>query len=198
MISNLDKFTAAAVIQLIDSIEPGCTESLTELISMMSCHEVYKNKTLFQAGETNRYEYLLLDGLLRSLILDEKGNETTVAFHSAPCVVTPCIARSENYKSLVSCEALQTSRIVRFSENDLVDLMRKDENASRWGNRVMQTELVRRSQREWSLAAESGAQRLERFEKEHPDLASVVSAKIIATYLGITPVTLSRLRHTGK
>jgi len=172
MISNLDKFTAAAVIQLIDSIEPGCTESLTELISMMSCHEVYKNKTLFQAGETNRYEYLLLDGLLRSLILDEKGNETTVAFHSAPCVVTPCIARSENYS--------------------------KDENASRWGNRVMQTELVRRSQREWSLAAESGAQRLERFEKEHPDLASVVSAKIIATYLGITPVTLSRLRHTGK
>jgi len=76
--------------------------------------------------------------------------------------------------------------------------MRKDENASRWGNRVMQTELVRRSQREWSLAAESGAQRLERFEKEHSDLASVVSAKIIATYLGITPVTLSRLRHTGK
>ena len=198
MINNLDEFTAASVIQLVESIEPGSGGSLKVLIPMMSCHEVVKNKTLFHAGQENRYEYLLLDGLLRSLILDEKGNETTVAFHSAPCVVTPCIARSEYSRSLVSCEAVQTSRIVRFSDNDLMDLMRKDENASRWGNRVMQTELVRRSKREWSLAAESGAQRLERFEKEHPDVASVVSAKIIATYLGITPVTLSRLRHTGR
>jgi len=196
MINNLDKFTAASVIQLVESIEPGCGDSLKVLIPIMSCHEVDKNKTLFHAGQENRFEYLLLDGLLRSLILDEKGNETTVAFHSAPCVVTPCIARSEYSKSLVSCESIQTSRIVRFSENGLLDLMRKDENASRWGNRVMQTELIRRSQREWSLAAESGAQRLERFEREFPDVASVVSAKILATYLGITPVTLSRLRHT--
>ncbi len=198
MINKLDKFTAASVIQLVDSIEPGCGDSLKVLIPMMSCHEIGKNKALFHAGQENCHEYFLLEGLLRSLILDEKGNETTVAFHSAPCVITPCIARTEYSKSLVSCEAIQTSRIVRFSENDLVELMRKDENASRWGNRVMQIELVRRSQREWYLAAESGAQRLERFEKEHPDIASVVSAKIIATYLGITPVTLSRLRHTGK
>lgn len=198
MINNLDEFTAASVIQLAESIEPGCGSSLNVLLPMMSCHEIVKNKTLFHAGQENRYEYFLLDGLLRSLILDEKGNETTVAFHSAPCVVTPCIARSEYSISLITCEALQISRVVRFSENDLMDLMRKNENASRWGNRVMQTELVRRSKREWSLAAESGAQRLERFEKEHADVASVVSAKIIATYLGITPVTLSRLRHTGK
>ena len=196
MINNLDEFTVASVIQLVDSIEPGSGDSLKVLIPMMSYHEVYKNKTLFHTGQENRYEYLLLEGLLRSFILDEKGNETTVAFHSAPCAVTPCIARSEYSKSLVSCEAIQTSRIVRFSENGLLDLMRKDDNASRWGNRVMQTELIRRSQREWSLAAESGAQRLKRFEKEHPDVASVVSAKILATYLGITPVTLSRLRHT--
>ena len=198
MINNLDEFAAASVIQLVDSIEPGCSDSLKVLIPMMSCHEVAKNNLLFQAGQENRYEYFLLDGLLRSFILDEKGNETTVGFHSAPCAVTPCIARSEYSRSLVSCEAVQTSRVVRFLENDLLDLMRKDENASLWGNRVMQAELVRRSKREWSLAAESGAQRLERFEKEHPDVASVVSAKIIATYLGITPVTLSRLRHAGR
>ena len=198
MINNLDEFTAASVIQLVESIESGCGDSLKVLVPIMSLHEVGKNKMLFHAGQENRYEYLLLDGLLRSLILDEKGNETTVAFHSGPCVVTPCIARSDYSRSLVSCEAVQTSRIVRFPENALMDLMRKDENASRWGNRVMQVELVRRSKREWSLAAESGAQRLDRFEKEHPDVASVVSAKIIATYLGITPVTLSRLRNTGR
>jgi hypothetical protein len=76
--------------------------------------------------------------------------------------------------------------------------MINDENARRWGNRVLQAELVRRARREWSLAAESGAQRLERFGKEYPGIAAMVSAKIIATYLGITPVTLSRLQSSSR
>ena len=198
MINNLDEFTAASVMQLIDSIECGCGHSLKVLIPMMSSHEICRNEMLFEAGQESRYEYFLLNGLLRSFILDVKGNETTVTFHSAPCVITPCIARSENSRSLVSCEAMQSSRFVRFSESELASLMIEDVDARRWGNRVLQTELVRRARREWSLAAESGAQRLERFRKDHPDIASVVSAKIIATYLGITPVSLSRLRSSSR
>ncbi len=198
MINNLDDFTAASVIRLIDSIESGCGRGFNALIPRMSSHEIDRHEALFKAGQENRYEYLLLSGLLRSFILDAKGNETTVAFHSAPCVITPCIARSEITKSLVTCEAIQTSRIVQFSQNELTDLMINDENARRWGNQVLQAELVRRARREWSLAAETGAQRLERFKKEYPDIASLVSAKIIATYLGITPVTLSRLQSSSR
>ena len=198
MINNLDEFTAVSVMRLIDSIESGCGNSFKALIPMMSSHEIQRQESLFQAGQENRNEYLLLSGLLRSFILDVKGNETTVAFHSAPCVITPCIARNENTRSLVTCEAIQTSRIVHFSEYELMNLMINDEDARRWGNQVLQAELVRRARREWSLAAETGAQRLERFGKEYPEIASLVSAKIIATYLGITPVTLSRLQSTSR
>lgn len=113
-------------------------------------------------------------------------------------MIRPCIARSENFRSLVSCEAIQSSRFVRFPESELASLMIEDVDARRWGNRILQTELVRRSRREWSLAAESGEQRLERFSKDHPDIASVVSAKIIARYLGIRPVSLSRLRSSSR
>jgi len=198
MITKLDEFTAASVIQLIDSIESGCGKSLIELVPKMSRHEISRNELLFESAQENRNEYFLLHGLLRSFILDAQGNETTVAFHSAPCVVTPCVARSKNSISLVSCEAIQTSNVVSFLESELMSLMIKDEDARRWGNHVLQAELVRRALREWSLAAESGAQRLERFWKDHPGIQSKVSAKIIATYLGITPVTLSRLRSISR
>lgn len=194
MIRDLDEFTAAAVLRLIDTIECGGGQSLQSLLPVMSGREVHAHENLFQAGEENRYEYLLLTGLLRSFILDVKGNEVTVAFHSAPCVLTPCLARSDNSRSLITCEALQTSRVVQFPASELVNLMIQDVNARQWGNRVLQTELVRRAHREWSLAAEPGAQRLARFREEYPDIESAVSAKIVATYLGITPVTLSRLR----
>ena len=198
MITKLDEFTAATVIQLIDSIVSGCGHSMKALVPSMSRVEVSRNELLFESAQDNRYEYFLLKGLLRSFILDTDGNETTVAFHNAPCVITPSLARSENYISLVSCEAIQASSIVRFPEHELVRLMIKDEDARRWGNIVLQTELVRRALREWSLAAESGAQRLERFCKDYPNIQSVVPAKIIATYLGITPVTLSRLRSSSR
>lgn len=186
------------MIQLIDSIGDGCGHSLSALLPVMSRHEISRNELLFESAQENRYEYILLNGLLRSFILDVDGRETTVAFHSAPCVITPCVARSNSSISLVSCEAMKDSSVVRFSESELMSLMIKNEDARRWGNRVLQTELVRRALREWSLAAETGAQRLERFLKDHPDVHSDVSAKIIATYLGVTPVTLSRLRSSSR
>ncbi|MFK7893440.1 MAG: hypothetical protein AB8B63_21675, partial [Granulosicoccus sp.] len=61
-----------------------------------------------------------------------------------------------------------------------MNLMINDENARRWGNQVLQTELVRRARRDWSLAADTGAPRSTRFGEEFPDLASMVSAKTIA------------------
>ena len=64
MINNLDKFTAASVIQLIDSIQSGCGHSFTALLPKMSNHEIDRHETLFQAGQENRNEYLLLSGLL--------------------------------------------------------------------------------------------------------------------------------------
>jgi len=198
MISKLNEFTTASVMQLVESVGNDCGNSLKALVPNMSRHEVSRNELLFESAKENRYEYLLLNGLLRSFILDVEGRDTTVAFHSAPCVITPCVARTENSISLVSCEAIQSSNVVRFPENELMSLMIEDEDARRWGNRVLQTELVRRALREWSLAAESGAQRLERFRKDYPDIQSSVPSKIIATYLGITPVTLSRLRSSSR
>ena len=111
MITDLDEFTAASVIQLINSIEGGCGQSLKTLIPAMSSQEVCQNETLFQAGQENRYEYLLLKGLLGSFILDVEDNEFTVAFHSAPCVITPFLARETKPSTSFNCCSLDIGPI---------------------------------------------------------------------------------------
>ena len=61
MINNLDEFTAASVIQLVESIEPGSGGSLKVLIPMMSCHEVVKIKRFFMLAKkigTNTYYWM--------------------------------------------------------------------------------------------------------------------------------------------
>lgn len=197
MIRGLDDATAASVIRLADAVEPGSGSSLAPLLDAMDGVELARGATLFEAGRENRFEYLVLGGLLRSFVVGVDGKEVTLAFHRGPGVLTPWLARCDETRSLVSCEALAASALVRFEASALVRLMVRDGRARAWGNRVMQAELVRRTRREWSLAAEPAARRLARFREECPGIEAAVPVAIVASYLGITPVSLSRLRSAA-
>lgn len=69
------------------------------------------------------------------------------------------------------------------------------ESIREWGNNIMRDELARKVGREWCLAALSARQRLEWFRKEHPGYEVLFAHFHIASYLGMTPVTLSRARN---
>jgi len=194
MIRALHESTAAAVIRLADTVVDGGGSSLGTLLPRMRELELVRGAKLFEEAQENRFEYLVLNGLLRSFIVDVEGREVTVAFHEGPGVLTPWVARSDGARSLVGCEALQASHLVRFEAEALTELMVRDETARRWGNHLLQAELVRRTRREWSLAAEPAARRLARFRADHPAVEKAVSGTVVASYLGITPVSLSRLR----
>ncbi|HWJ95323.1 MAG TPA: hypothetical protein VNT33_11400, partial [Telluria sp.] len=64
----------------------------------------------------------------------------------------------------------------------------------RWGDAVLRAELVRRADREWSLAALPARERLLELRRRRPDLEQLVPHRHIASYLGISAVSLSRLR----
>ena len=66
----------------------------------------------------------------------------------------------------------------------------------RWGDAVMRSELTRRMRREIALATFTAKQRLEGFRTDYPELEDQISHSMIASYLGMTPVTLSRLRNS--
>jgi len=82
-----------------------------------------------------------------------------------------------------------------FRSEDLINLMMKDSQIQAWGDSVLRAELVRRATREHMLAAQSGKTKLDNFRKQFPDLEKRVPHSNIASYLGMTSVSLSRLRH---
>jgi len=76
----------------------------------------------------------------------------------------------------------------------LLDRMLRSSEIRDWANAILRDELSRKTDREWCLAALGGADRLAWFRDHYPDHEALFSHGLIASFLRMTPVTLSRLR----
>lgn len=145
-------------------------------------------------GQPETDEYIVLDGRLASSICDQEGKEICVGFYLGPCVITPNIARTREGESLVSIVATSDAALARMDSGVLSDLMLSSQPIRNWANGVMRRALNEKAGREWCLAALGGADRLMWFRQAFPGFEAKFPHSLIASFLGITPVTLSRLR----
>ena len=148
-----------------------------------------------QQGQLERNEYIVLDGCLANTICDQDGREVCVGFFVGPCVVTPNIARTREDISLVSLGATTDASLVRIDTDLLTDLMVSTQPIRHWANAVLRDALAEKAEREWCLAALGGSDRLAWFRDRYPGYEDLFPHFQIASYLGMTPVTLSRLRN---
>lgn len=153
---------------------------------------------LFRQEQPKTDEFILLEGCLASSICDQDGREICVGFYVGPCVVTPNIARTRKGLSLVSIVAMTDCALARIDSEVLSNWMISAESVRDWANAILREELSRKVDREWCLAALSGAERLFWFRQIYPGYEDIFPHRLIASYLGVTPVTLSRLRTSNK
>lgn len=146
--------------------------------------------------DPNNDEIILLEGQLASTICDPDGKEICVGLYVGPCVVTPNIARTRTGQSLVSISATTDVHFARISSDRLTQLMISSESVRNWANGALRDALSRKAAREWCLAALGGSDRLTWFRDNYPSYEDIFNHALIASFLGVTPVTLSRLRHS--
>lgn len=159
---------------------------------------VEKRRRIATQGEPDPFEHIILDGRATSQITDTEGRAVCVDFHAGPCVVAPNVARTRNGASLVSIDVNANALVARMDSRALTELMLASEPIREWANSILQQELVRKVDREWCLAALGGADRLAWFRKDFPRHEELFGHYLIASFIGITPVTLSRLRSAER
>ncbi|MEL6958378.1 MAG: Crp/Fnr family transcriptional regulator [Pseudomonadota bacterium] len=157
-----------------------------------------KGTHLSRQAEPERDEFVLLEGCLVSSICDQDGKEVSVGFYVGPCVITPNIARTRNGVSLVSIAATTDVLLAKIDTDLLSDRMISSEPVRNWANGVLRDALSRKVDREWCLSALKGAERLIWFRQAFPGYEDIFAHTLIASFLGITPVTMSRLRADEK
>jgi CRP-like cAMP-binding protein len=185
------------LIHNINKIHPLSETALLLLTNEMSFHKHNKADIFVKIGKKNDKEYILLDGICRSFVTNPEGSEITLSFYISGSPVSPNITRINNEElSTVNVQALTNIKIASFSSPQLMDLMRTNREISEWGNRVLQNELFQKVEKELAQASMSAKDRLHHFREKFAILENLIPHPYIASYLGITNVSLSRLRRT--
>lgn len=183
---------------LIRALGPGLKGApLAELEAAWTPRFVRKGEVLAHQGDQVAREIMVLDGRIVSQIYDAEGGGAAVAFCVGPGFITPHIARTRHITSLVTLEVTEDATIAEMRADTLLAMMLQSPDIRDWANGILRGELSRKTDREWCLAALGGSDRLVWFRDRYPGYEDLFPHSQIASFLGMTPVTLSRLRKVS-
>ena len=144
---------------------------------------VKKGQVLQRSGELNTKVFTVESGLLRSYTLDNKGKEHIYMFAPENWII------ADNCDIDIPCDlfidAIEDSVIIVLEK----DISKQNPNLKSLFNRlaVLQKRII-------MLMSYSASERYQNFVETYPDIIQRVPQKMIASYLGITPEALSRVR----
>lgn len=163
---------------------------------------VRKGKIILRAGEIPGKIYFLQEGLFRGFYIDSDGHEITDCFGFEPG--TPMVSCLDlDTANPINIEILEDSTVVGVPLNTIMQCIDRSIDMLKMYNRFLRMSLEYHWENKMILARCSAAGRYEWFLKRYPGLVDRVSHKYIASFIGISPVSLSRVRKrlhsdTGK
>jgi len=180
---------------LVNKMSPVSEGSL-DLISDLILVEVYERGDVFiDRGKKNNKEYFVYEGVCRSFLLSPEGEEVTISYFLEGSVLSPNKTRTANQISYLNFQALTKLTVAILDADKFEQLMINHIDIREFGNMVLQYELLAKVEKEIALASLNGRERLLLFREKYHFLENLISHVDIASYLGITNISLSRLRR---
>ena len=179
---------------LINKVSPVSERSL-DLVNDLIVIEVYEKGDVFiDRGKRNNKEYFVYEGICRSFLLNPEGEEVTISFFLEGSVLSPNKTRTANQISHLNFQALTRLTVASLNADKFEQLMINHIDIREFGNMVLQNELLAKVEKEIGLASLNAKERLILFREKYHFLENLISHGDIASYLGITNISLSRLR----
>jgi CRP-like cAMP-binding protein len=170
--------------------------SALELLEKLAVSEHYsRGEYISKQGQFNQKEYLVLSGVCRSCLYSPDGIDTTLSFFTSGMVLSPYVIRTELQISNLNIQASTDLTMISFNAKAFEQLMVENLEVRDFGNEVLKRELAAMYQKEIAMASLTARDRLLRFRSQFKQLENQISHAEIASYLGITTISLSRLRR---
>lgn len=167
-----------------------------EAAFMGALHErtLTKGQHLLREGDPGEAIFFVRSGLLR-YYYSADGVEHTGQFFDEGTFVADVFALTSGAPSLQNINALEASEVIVIPLAAMMAAYDADHGFERFGRRMMEAALAGSQRRTASLLKLSPAARYRRFVEMRPEVARRVPQYTIASYLGITPEALSRIRR---
>lgn len=155
---------------------------------------IAKNETVLNKGAKANTEIFLSEGIIRAFLIDKQGNEKNTAFYEGGEFISTSALRSKNGYSIYTYEALTNCVIYIIDSGKFNELLRTHTPLMDAAKLVKEKEIERLNKRDECLMQVSAIEKYQKFIEHYPKIENFIPHYHIASYLGMTPVTLSRLK----
>jgi CRP/FNR family transcriptional regulator, anaerobic regulatory protein len=177
----------------IEKFTPLSDEEFAMLAKKFSIRELRKRELLVREGEVCRFVVFIHHGSLR-YFYDVDGEERTGQFFFENSWYTDYESFLTNSPSKQNIEAMEPSKLFMLPKKDLYELYDKIPRIERFGRIMAENAYLGNRKNAIGLLTESPEERYLKLLKERPQLIQRVPQHYIASYLGIKPQSLSRIR----
>lgn len=178
----------------INEIVTITEEEFAGLQTLIISRKLRKRQYLLQEGNVCKYQAFVEKGILRSYTIDEKGSEHILQFASEGWWMADLSSFLTDEPSVFNMEALEEAELLLIDKPSWNLAMEKFPKLERYFRILIQNHLIATQKRLMHSLSETAEEKYIRFSKIYPLCVQRVPQHMIASYLGITRETLSRLR----
>ena len=181
-------------IAFVNTITELPSEQEQKFRDILSVKSVKQGEFFVQAGRISRNIAFVKQGLFRYFYTTEDGVEFTKGFFDRHSVLSAYDAILENSPAHYSIEALEDAVIELVDYDKFRQLFSEDPFWNNFLVAMLQKGYLAKVQREREFLLMNAEQRYHAFLNRYPDLEQRIKQHIIASYIGIAPESLSRIR----
>jgi len=164
------------------------------LVPLFESLEVKKNKHLFQEGDIAKYVYFIEKGCLRQYYINNNGEERTIYFKVEDEWASELVSFLDNAPTELNLQALEDSKLQIINQKNWIYAVTQIRSFTMGFIRAQQDTNYMLKKRLAEATVETPEEKYLRFIKEEPLLLQRIPLYHIASYLAMTPETLSRIR----
>lgn len=183
------------IIQSIGSVIDLPVEQEKKLLSICRPLSLKKGDFFIREGQIPRKFAFVSIGLFRYFYVDDKGNEFTKGFFPEGTFLSSYSAMVQDIPSYFTIEALEDAEILVIDYEGWQDLRAQHRCWSDFLVAVLEKGFIKKESREREFLLFDAEKRYTLFLERYPGLDQRIKQHLIASYLGITSVALSRIRR---
>jgi CRP-like cAMP-binding protein len=170
-------------------------EEKSFFVSLLRHRKLRKRQFLLQAGDLNPYENFVINGCLRAYTVDPQGEEHIVMFGVEGWWISDLYSFLTNTPATQNIDALEDSEVFSIDRSDLDRLYEQVPKFNRFFLKLLQNAFVAHQRRILASISQTAEEQYIDFIAKYPSIEQRVPQHQIASYLGLSPETISRIRR---
>jgi CRP-like cAMP-binding protein len=185
------------IIQVLNEVQQAYTrlsdECIEDLVSVMSLKTFKKNEIIVKQGQYAKMTYLILEGAMRVYYLkDDKDVSDWFAFENE--FATSIVSYFSDKPSAHYIQAMEDTTVAEISKENIDRLCKKHPDLETFVKSIVVDTMLKQQKRISSILFYSADEKYSQMQKEFQECLARIPLTHVASFLGMTLETLSRVR----